>query len=721
HVFDRLYLVDVRFQISEDGGRTFKNMSEMFKHSDNHSLNFRADDPDYLLAGTDGGIYESFDHGETWRFHANLPVTQYYKVAVDDAEPFYTVYGGTQDNNTQGGPSRTDSVNGIRNADWFITLFADGHQPATEPGNPDIMYSEWQRGNLVRVDRTTGEIVHIQPQPAAGEPPERFNWDSPILVSPHNPKRLYFASQRVWRSDDRGDSWTAISGDLTRNVKRLNETYMDRKWSWDSPWDLFAMSEFSTITSLAESPKQQGLVYAGTDDGLLQVTEDGGKSWRAIAVSKLPGVPEEAFINDIKADLFDSNVVYVALDNHKRGDYSPYLLKSTNRGRSWKSITGNLPDRHLVWRVVQDHVKPELMFAGTEFGVFFTVDGGEDWLKLGGKKAPTISFRDLAIQRRENDLVGATFGRGFWILDDYSALRDVAPKTMTGSKAKLFSVREADWYLPRSPLGGGGKAAQGHGYYAAPNPPFGAIFTYYLRDPLQSLEKARQRREKKLIKAGKDTPFEGYDAVERERKQRDPEIILVVENAKGETVRRVQGKTEAGMHRVAWDLRYAAPDAIDVPQPSVYGEVDPPEGPLAAPGSYRVTLFQKVDGTTTRLDGPVEFEVIQMRKGALPGATPNEVVAFQRRVASLQRGVTGFGRVSQSVAQRFEFLAKALANTTAPPSALDEEYRALRLEYDGIAAKMNGNPSRKAVAEPVPHTVATRLSKVRTGTLYSTY
>ena len=280
HAFDRIYLVDVRMQVSDDGGKTFRRMSETDKHSDNHSLAFRADDPDYLLVGTDGGIYESFDLAKTWRFVANLPVTQFYKVAVDDAEPFYAVYGGTQDNSTQGGPSRTDAVNGIRNADWVITLGGDGHQPATEPGNPDIIYSESQQGHINRVDRTTGETVHIQPQPEPGDPPERFNWDAPILVSPHSPTRIYYASQRVWRSDDRGDSWRPVSGDLTRDEDRMRLPLMERQWSWDSPWDMKAMSTYNTITSLAESPRLEGLLYAGTDDGLLQVSEDGGESWR---------------------------------------------------------------------------------------------------------------------------------------------------------------------------------------------------------------------------------------------------------------------------------------------------------------------------------------------------------------------------------------------------------------------------------------------------------
>ena len=250
HKFDRIYLVDVRMQVSEDGGKTFTRMKEKFKHSDNHAIAFRKDDPDYLLVGTDGGLYESFDLAENWRFIENLPVTQFYKVAVDDTEPFYMIYGGTQDNSTQGGPSQTTYTYGIKNSDWFLTLGGDGHQPATEPGNPDIIYSESQEGFLSRIDRTNGETISIQPQPEEGENYERFNWDSPILVSPHSPTRLYFASQRVWRSDNRGDSWKPISGDLTRNQERFTLPIMDNNWSWDSPWDVNAMSnyQFNYIT-----------------------------------------------------------------------------------------------------------------------------------------------------------------------------------------------------------------------------------------------------------------------------------------------------------------------------------------------------------------------------------------------------------------------------------------------------------------------------------------
>ncbi|MEL7488986.1 MAG: glycosyl hydrolase, partial [Pseudomonadota bacterium] len=356
-----------------------------------------------------------------------------------------------------------------------------------------------------RVDRTTGEVVHIQPQPKRGEPNERFNWDAPILVSAHDPKRIYFGSYRLWRSDNRGDEWRAVSGDVTRNEDRMLLPVMGRQWSWDSGWDFLAMSQYNTITSIAESPVDENTLYVGTDDGVIQATADGGETWTRIEVSALPGVPDRAFVNDIKADLFDADTVYVALDNHKYGDYKPYLFKSTNRGRTWTSIAGDLPDRHLVWRVVQDDEAANLMFLATEFGLFFTVDGGEKWVEFNGG-APTISFRDVTIQRREDDVVAASFGRGFFILDDYSPLRAVSEKTLE-EEALLFPGRRAWWYIEQHPLAFSEGGSQGHSYYRAPNPPFGAVFTYYLKDDLQTLAEARQEAEKDKLKEWEDTPF----------------------------------------------------------------------------------------------------------------------------------------------------------------------------------------------------------------------
>ena len=716
HQFDRLYLVDFIMQVSEDGGKTFRRMKEDHKHGDNHSITFRPDDPDYLLVGSDGGVYESFDLEQNWRYIANLPVTQFYKVALDDAEPFYNIYGGTQDNNTQGGPSRTDNFHGIRNSDWFITLFGDGHQPATEPGNPDIMYSEWQQGNLVRVDRTTGEFVYIKPQPEEGEPHERSNWDAPILVSPHSPTRIYVASQRVWRSEDRGDNWTAISGDLTRNQERITLPIMGKIWSWDSPWDMLAMSAYNTITSLAESPLQEDLMYAGTDDGLIQVTEDGGQNWRRIEAGSLPGVPATAFVNDIKADLFDANTVYIALDNHKFGDLNPYLLKSADRGKSWQSIKGNIPDRTLVWRIVQDHVKPELMFAATEFGIYFTVNAGAYWTKLTGG-VPTISFRDLAIQKRENDLVGASFGRGFYVFDDYSVLRGVSESQMQ-QEATLFPTRKAWWYIQRPVLSFDEKASQGASFYTAPNPPFGAVFTYYLADGFETQEAERQKKEKELAKANANIAFPGWDEVEAERRQEKPAIWLTITDEDGSVIRRIEGPAKKGFHRVAWDLRFPAVSAI-VPQTGFFDS--DPVGVMAAPGNYYVTLSKQVDGVITNLSDPMPFSVEPLRKGALEGASPEKVVEFWQEIASLQRTTTAVSAALTKAMARIEHMRTALARSTAAPGTLDNDLHMLNQNLLAMQEKLGGNQSKNQVGEKQSPTVSGRLNAVMTGTFYATY
>ncbi|MBO0323213.1 glycosyl hydrolase [Muricauda sp. CAU 1633] len=694
HHEGRLYLMSYIVLISNDNGKTFTQMNEDKKHVDSHAMAFKESDPDYVLFGTDGGLYESYDHTATWRFFDNLPVTQYYKIAVDDSEPFYNIYGGTQDNGSHGGPSRNKNQAGILNSDWWITLGADGHQSTTEPGNPDITYGEFQQGWLWRVDQTTGETVFVQPQPKAGDPHERFNWDAPILVSPHKPERLYFASYRVWKSENRGDDWTPISSDLTRNEERLTLPIMGGQQSWDNPWDVDAMSNYNTITSLAESPVQEGLIYAGTDDGILQVTEDGGNTWRKIMLGNIKGVPSRAFVNDVRADLHDANTVYLVLDNHKEGDFKPYLLKSTDKGNSWTSINGNLPNRLITWRIVQDHKKKEMLFAATEFGIYFTNNGGSNWTKLDGG-VPTISFRDVTIQRREDDLVGGTFGRGIYILDDISPLRDFNPST---TEPVLFKVRPAHWYMEREAVYG-----QGHSEYAAKNPPYGATFTYYLPEKLKSLKEVRTEKEKELTKQKSNIPFPGWEKLEDESLQEEPVLVLLVKDSSGKVVNTVNGTNKKGFNRVAWDLSYADRNGIALEESSGGGDEEFLPSPYkATPGSYSVELYQRVDGALQQLSSAQRFEVKPLGEGALPSKPSSEIDAFRSRFQEFQQDLTATTTVLQKSLQKVDAMKRAMEQAERPSASLSSKIFEAKSQLSALNIKMLGNPAKNEIGERNP-------------------
>ena len=701
HEFDRLYLMNVRVLTSGDGGKTFSQLPERNKHSDNHAIVFKKEDPNYIMLGTDAGIYESFDSAKTWRYIKNLPLTQFYKVAVNNAEPFYHMFGGTQDNGSAGGPSATDEREGIANKHWYKTLFADGHQSATDPVYNDIIYAETQQGGLHRVDLTTGEQVSVQPQARAGEPHERFNWDAPILVSPHNPARLYFASYRVWKSESRGDDWEPISGDLTRNEERITLPIMGRQQSWDNAWDVGAMSNYNTITSLSESPIQEGLLYAGTDDGFIQVSENGGDSWRAIPVTNL-GLPARSFVNDIKADLYDVNTVYVALDNHKEGDFNPYLYKSTDKGLTWKSISNNIPKRTLVWRMVQDNVKKNLLFAATEYGVYTSLNGGDSWQKLPG--TPTISFRDITIQKRENDLVAASFGRGFFVLDDYSALREFTESNLN-QKGKLFSPRPAKWFVPRSNTGN-----TGADYYFAKNPEYGAVFTYHLADDYKTQKQIRVSKEKKIKNS--NIPFPGWDALDAEGRESTAKVILTIHDGAGNIINKVSQKASKGSHRIAWDLTHFNPFAIssDGSSRRRYGG----GGAMVIPGNYSASLHLEKEGSVTPLDGPIFFEVKPIREGVLKGASYEDYDSFRVALTELMKEMNAVQDVFSESIKKHKALKVALSRSNIAPGPIEGQLASLDNEINAIN-KLSGSPSRSEIGERNPATMQSYLYNAMNG------
>ncbi len=709
---DRIYKMDTFLQVSEDAGNSWRRISSFTKHVDNHVLWVDPQRSGHLLDGCDGGIYESFNGGENWRFMANLPVTQFYRVSVDYDKPYYNVYGGTQDNNTIGGPSRTTFGHGASNREWYFLLGGDGFEPAADPENPDIVYCQWQYGALNRYDRRSGETLDIQPQPAVDDPPLKWNWNSPLIISPHDHKRLYYACQMVYRSDDMGNSWRRISGDLSAGIDRNKLEVMGKVWSIDAVAKNMSTSFWGSVISLAESPVQEDLLIAGTDDGLIHVTTDAGSHWTKSAHFK--GVPDQSYVSDVEPSRFDADIIFASFDNHKRDDFAPYLVKSTDGGRHWSSIAGNLPEDQVVYSIAQDHVDADLLFVGTEFGVYFTRDGGKFWTRLKAG-LPPVACRDLEIQRRENDLVIATFGRGFYILDDYTPLRNLRPEVLN-QEATLFPVKDALIYIPAKPLGDSGKGSQGDALFTLKNPPFGAVITYHLKNGLESLKEKRQEQEKKKVEADEPVFYPPWEDLRAEDQELDPEIILTIKDADGKVVRRFNGPTSEGFHRVAWDLR--GPDVSPV-QLRKKGPDTPwdniPAGSLLAPGTYSVTISQRVRGRETQLAGPVTFATRLLGNNTTLVDDYNILADFQQETNELYRAVQGANRTLSEAQKRVDHIRKAIEDTPSLDRTLLDEVDAIADRLQDMKTAMQGDHTVSRHSEPTSPGIASRVSRVRWG------
>lgn len=702
---DLIYQMDVFLHASRDGGKSFDYLGTgREKHSDNHALWIDPQNGKHLLAGTDGGLYETFDEGTTWRHFPNLPISQFYKLGLDNSSPFYNILGGAQDLGTLLGPSRTLHTEGIRNRDWYVPLGADGYDSHFDPEDPQIAYMEYQEGVLHRLDRRNEELLNIQPQPSPDDPPERWNWDAPLLISPHKAQRLYFGSQRLWKSEDRGNSWTPISKDLTTHTNRYELEMMDQVWSVDALYDNGAMSKYATLTAISESPQVEGLLYTGSDDGLIHVSEDGGKNWQQ--AGPLPGVPERAFINDVEASSHDPNIVFAAADAHKLGDYRPYLFRSTDRGKSWQSITGDLPESTIVWALKQDHEDENLLFIGTEYGLYFSYNSGKNWVKLDGG-VPTIPFRDIELHPRDNDLVGASFGRGFYVLDDYDCLRNLS-RAVEEPKPTLFSVRDAWWYIPSVPMQAKGMPGQGSTSYRAENPPFGAVVTYYLPELPQTAKAKRQEEEKALRKENADIPFPGWEALQSEATEGKTRAMLLVREEGGEPVRWLQGATQKGLHRVSWDLRWPAPDPVSLSRPAFQPPwAGDPEGPLAAPGEYSVELFILNNGQLIS-QGPVQKFTVKPVPN-MSGKVDFEAIAtFQQQTLELRRQISGASRQLSEAGERLRYLEAALQQTPRATPDHFAQIQKLNEHLANLRMRLSGDPQRQRLEEPTSPSISRR-------------
>jgi photosystem II stability/assembly factor-like uncharacterized protein len=590
---DTIWSPQTNMYRSQDGGKTWKQVDLQGVHVDHHDILGDTRDRNHYLIANDGGLYETYDNFKSFRHFTNLPLSQFYRIAIDNARPFYNICGGAQDNGSICGPSRTLNRAGIRTSDWYTVGGGDGFQPRVDPEDPNIVYAQSQEGALQRLDLETGQSIPIRPNPnntvvpGAAPPPAppaggqgggrgggrfgRWHWDSPLIVSPHSARRLYYGGEKLYRSDNRGDSWTAVSGDLTRNLDRTKIPIMGKVWPADSVAYMQATTTLSTITTVDESPLLEGLLLVGTDDGLVQISEDGGKNWQKI--EQFPGVPQYSYVTDVYPSPRNADTIFVTINNYQRGDFKPYVMKSTDRGKTWTSIAGNLPARSGAWSIVQDHVNANLLFVGLEYGVYFTTDGGANWTQLKGGM-PTTQARDIEIHEREADLVVASFGRGAYVLDDYTALRDVSAQTLA-QDAALFQLRDAYLYGER------GQVRAAWGDPATPNPPFGALFTY-------NVGKAPDG---------------------------DAKLVLIVSDDAGKPVRRLDLSKDPGLHRIAWNLRGEAPPAQGGQGRGGGGGGGGrggQQGSLVEPGRYRAQLARMSGETTTPVGEVRLFNVVPL-------------------------------------------------------------------------------------------------------------
>ena len=683
---DRLFFMDTWLHHSDDGGHTVKRTGETGKHVDNHAMWIDPLNPDHWIVGCDGGLYETWTAAKEWQFKPNLPITQFYKVAVDNDKPFYNIYGGTQDNNTIGGPSQTLNNAGILNSDWFITNGGDGFEAQVDPLNPNIVYSQSQYGWLVRYDKATGERVGIKPQPEEGEE-LIWNWDAPLLISPHLNTRLYFAANKLFRSDDRGNTWRAVSPDLTKQLDRNKIPVMDRVWSIDAVMKNRSTTIFGNIVALDEAKLKEGLLYVGTDDGLIQVSDNFGSKWRKI--SKIKGVPEGTYVNQLVSSHHKANRVYAVFNNHKNGDFKPYVFRSDNAGKSWTNISSNLPTRGSTYSIAEDHVNPNLLFVGTEFGVFASADGGAHWTQLKNG-LPTIAIRDLAIQERENDLVMASFGRGFYVLDDYSVLRDL-PSAALNRDAFMAVADTQTVYIESNPLGLRGTGSQGASFYAAPNPEVGARIMYHVKNKLSSLEDQRQDAEAKKRKNKENIYYPSFEDLENEALETDPYLLFIIRDDKGEVVRKLKTGSSSGLNSIVWDGRYASTTPIN-PNPSPPGRYSSPDvGPLALPGSYTVELHQYQLGELKLLVPATAFVLAHLDHQTIKVEDKDALVAFQKQVGELRRSIRGSGKLISETEKRLKHVRYAVEHYPTTDLEMLKEIEKVEKELFEIEKAMYGD------------------------------
>jgi len=646
---NHIFAVASTLYTSVDGGRTFRSITGR-THIDYHALWLDPKNPKRMWHGQDGGIAVTYDGGESWEAVYNIPLGQFYQVHADNRLPFYNVMGGLQDNGSWTGPSRSREPAGIMNDDWRMVSFGDGFYVINNPNNPDQYLSESQGANMVWTDMTTREQQLVNPWgrgsgggPAAGQK-YRFNWNSPIVFSPHEKTAVYLAGNVVFRSPDFGKTWQQISPDLTTNdPEKLKDA------GGPIAIENSTAEYHSTIISIAESPVQKGQIWVGTDDGNLQLTTDGGKNW-ANLIKNVNGLGANSPVSHVEPSRTNASTAFVAFDRHMFDDFKPYVFKTTDTGKSWTNISGNLPAKAYVQVVREDPKNTNLLYAGTELGLFASYNGGKEWFPLNLKNLPNVAVHDILIHPRENDLILATHGRSIWIFDDASVIQKMTPEIMS-SNAFLFPVRPALRYASRFTRYGTGDKQ-----FAGPNPPTGALITYYLKEKLD---------EKATIK-------------------------LQVFDSAGKLVQDIERPSrEKGLNRTAWNLRLGGPEVRRPPTEEQLAFFGGSRGPQVLPGTYTVKLTVNEKTFEERVEVKMDPTV------NVPVADLQEVLDMQVKLRDMQSNINTALRFLDSVKEQLKNAQTTMKGLQKEPDkdlmkALDDYVKQVDTLVDRISARNEG-------------------------------
>jgi len=633
----RIWVLSASMYFSEDGGKTFSTDLVQEIHGDHHAMWINPADSDHIILGSDGGIHLSYDRGRTWDFINTIPLGQFYEVGFDMRKPYY-VYGGLQDNGSWGGPSATWTRIGITNDEWIRIGGGDGFYAQVDPSDHNTIYAESQDGNIFRFDLRSGESKSIRPQPEQEGERYRFNWNSPILISPHNPKKVCYGGNRLFISRDRGDNWEATI-DLTAQIDRDKLPIMGAVPDANTLSRNDGVSFYGTITTISESPLKEGVQYVGTDDGQVQISRDDGKTWKNVTPQP-PALPKNTYVSRVAASHHAEGRAFAAFDGHRSDDFKPYVFMTDDYGVTWKNIAGSLPVGGTVSVVREHHRNPDLLFIGTERGAYLSVDRGLRWSRIKSN-LPLVPVDDIAIQPRENDLIFGTHGRSIWILDDITPLEQLKPDVLA-APGYLFDIRPAVIFNPYYH-----KGDRGHKFFVAPNPPSGALMSYYLK------EKAKG------------------------------DVKLVIADAEGKTIRELKGASEPGIHRIAWDLRYPPPAAAETGAAARFGGS---MAPYVLPGEYKVTLVAEgVEAAKTlQVDGDPRIDVSLAERKAQHDAL--------MRLYKLMPLLTQAQSTLDALQKQFRDAESNLKKVPSAPPALAEAFKAALKEVDDIRKELAGEP-----------------------------